>query len=362
MTLTVYDLLNTFICILVLTYFSIVFQYSNKVILLLGLHLLLVLFIPIVIPYSYMPDQFRYADTAQSLRNTFSTSEKSTVYFASAIFAVMPIFIDSVRSIAFINFLVYLGLLNFVLLNLKNENLIKIFFVFYLCYPSLILYSSFGVRDILILLFMFLSSYFLWIKPHLRNACSFIILLFLVKPQNAIILILAYMFSYILKFSGKVRLYFLSSFIAIVSLLLYKFQERLMFLRTAMFSENSQLPVEFMPSFHFYDSLNFMLQPTVFTAKNVFQYLQSLENILVIMLILGFIYLRKINGLFMRYIYTEVMLLIACIIYSYIVVNYGTLVRYKFPFIVCYMAINLLLLEKYSESKRLDKNRIKPAN
>ncbi|WP_158649213.1 hypothetical protein [Aquella oligotrophica] len=114
-----------------------------------------------------MPDQFRYLIATQELRDHFRTSEPSTIKYTGIFFAVFPLFIVSVKSIAYINYLIYLGMFIFILRELEDKNLALFFKAFYLCYPSLILYSSLGLRDILILFLMLMSLYYAIINPKL---------------------------------------------------------------------------------------------------------------------------------------------------------------------------------------------------
>ncbi|WP_158649212.1 hypothetical protein [Aquella oligotrophica] len=120
-----------------------------------------------------------------------------------------------------------------------------------------------------------------------------------------------------------------------------------------MYAENTGLPKELAPKFNYFDAFNFLIKPFILTAKNDLQIIQSCENILLFFPLLMIVYIRIINKQFWSYCYLEFMLLSSCIIYSYVVFNYGTLTRYKFPFIVCYVVMNLIQLDIKSKTTKL---------
>ena len=59
---------------------------------------------------NYMPDQFRYLEATQYFRETLSLSDLAfTQSVPGAVFALIPLpFINSIQSIAMINFILYL--------------------------------------------------------------------------------------------------------------------------------------------------------------------------------------------------------------------------------------------------------------
>ncbi|AUR50747.1 hypothetical protein CUN60_00030 [Aquella oligotrophica] len=136
-------------------------------------------------------------------------------------------------------------------------------------------------------------------------------------------------------------------------LFLNEFGTLLEYYRVRMYAENTGLPKELAPKFNYFDAFNFLIKPFILTAKNDLQIIQSCENILLFFPLLMIVYIRIINKQFWSYCYLEFMLLSSCIIYSYVVFNYGTLTRYKFPFIVCYVVMNLIQLDIKSKTTKL---------
>ena len=76
------------------------------------------------------------------------------------------------------------------------------------------------------------------------------------------------------------------------------------------------------------------------------QVLQSCENVFVIWLVWKIIKLRKplldqSNARVM-----DIFFILSGLMYSYVVFNFGTITRYKFPFVVCWLLINLMIIDK----------------
>ena len=149
----------------------------------------------ILFPASYMSDQFRYMEATQAIRkgemiltslNPHDLVLTSGVGVTGSIFALAPIpFINSVRSMAMVNFLIILFLFVFLKKKRISNNAVDFFF---LLYPSLLLYSSLALRDTIIFLFMFMSIYFFLLK---RNFLLFLIFsapLIALKFQNFLII------------------------------------------------------------------------------------------------------------------------------------------------------------------------------
>ena len=142
----------------------------------------------VLFPVSYMPDQLGYIRCAMMYRGDVSEwcnifGGSVTVGTASRIFAYFPMpFLVSVRSISLVN--MALVIVFYAFLHKKG------FFspqsrLFYLCYPSFILYSAVGMRDVFILYLMLLALFFLFERKRFIVGVLFLYPLFLLKPQNA---------------------------------------------------------------------------------------------------------------------------------------------------------------------------------
>ena len=115
------------------------------------------------------------------------------------------------------------------------------------------------------------------------------------------------------------------------------------FFRIALYYEDggsgSLLPIE--TSFEFVteglsSGLYFLLKPFIWEATNLLQMIQSVEN-LVVMLILLLISRAAWHRFPKRLMFWILFMIFALSIYGLVVFNYGTAARYRYPFIVIYV-------------------------
>ena len=401
-----YELINFLV---VLTILFVVLIYLKLDILkssLLILHLVAIFLLnDVLFPASYMSDQFGYVDVTQVIRKdgfpTLSISMEgiksgysptqpllSSSGFSGSLFALAPIpFINSVRSIAMINFLIILFLFVFLKNKRMSNNAVDFFL---LVYPSLLLYSSVALRDTLIFLFMFLGIYFFLIKRNYLFSLIFSAPLIILKFQNFLIICLSIVLYHIVK--GGVRLYkifFLATSLFLFSLLRNVQIDRwtlvemfsintLEGMRYALFAENygydmslvAELgynPVNSIPEFILITIkgfFRFVLGPFIWSFENLFQLIQSIENIVIIMLMTGILFTRKyFKETREKILYLNVLLITGFSIYGFVVFNLGSAARYKFVFIGVYMILSYYLIKRdHLLARKMYINRHNPIN
>ena len=129
--------------------------------------------------------------------------------------ALVPIpFIASYISLGFINKLIYIS----TIVYLKNKkSLHEICLVIFLFYPSLIFYTSVGLKDTLVLCFSCFTLFFFVNKKYFYFLIFFI-LLFLVKWTNALVLLLFVIFHQTLfaNYSRNIKI-FLITFMSLIT-------------------------------------------------------------------------------------------------------------------------------------------------
>ena len=144
----------------------------------------------VLFPVSYMPDQLGYLNCASMRRGGDPTwcmaLAGKNVLNASWFFAYFPLpFIVSVRSTSLMN--VVLITLLFVYLDRRG------FFseraqLFYLFYPSFVLYAAIGGRDVLIMFCMFMAVYNLIERRNVIIGLCWILPLFMISTVVTLIL------------------------------------------------------------------------------------------------------------------------------------------------------------------------------
>ena len=377
------------------------FYYFKLVRLRLFLFLIVTAFLPflingIVFPISYMPDQLQYFISAYNFRNVTSESvywkesvfwnpmmvtrfeftrlefiRPDAIHFISFMFAYFPIpFINSVASLAIINRMIYTVM---IILSVHYKIIRGKMILFFLLFPGLILYSSIALREMIILALMLGTAYCLIYKRYFF-IIPLLIFLFLLKFQNAIILGTISIF-YVMFFgnyygSKFLKIFFLSSVFFLLILLYFYFQTNLEHLingleelRRYFYAEECRKikgywcwdgykPLDFSRIYIFIipTIFDFAFAPLIWESANVFQYLQSFENIFVNLLFILLLYqLFKYNRI--KTIFWLVAICFAYGLYGMLIFNFGTLSRFRFPFIVTFIFIISSEINKFKFNK-----------
>jgi len=375
-----YDIVN--LEVVLILYFLVVYYLRLDVLksfLILG-HLIAVFLLnDVLFDSAYWPDQRNYLMTTMNIREQFvsllgldsgiidyeglSMDVTSRKGLPSYIFAFSPIpFINSVQSIAMINFLLYL--LSFVYLRKKGVSSNSVDF-FFLLYPSFLLYSSVALRETLIILFMILSLYFFLVEEKSLTAFIFLLPLVIIKIQNFLILILAY-FIYIYLRKGSIQRYliFLGAGILVIFFgsyfpLINFFFEKIDYYRWSLIAENYRYNWDFMANYDYQPfeggfsmipllvkSFMYMLfMPFPWEATNLVQLIQSVENIFIIALIVWVVRI-KVHSLIIKrkLVFLNIIFILSMTIYGLVTFNFGAAARFRFPFILVYLIFYLYLL------------------
>ena len=365
-----YDIINLqFVLIL---YFIAVYYLrldAIKSFLVLGHLIAIFLLNDVLFESSYWSDQRRYLWSTMNIREQLVSLQGTSVgdvpkqWFASFIFAFLPIpFINSIQSIAMINFLLYL--LSFVYLRKKGVSSNSVDF-FFLLYPSFLLYSSLALRETLITLFMILSMYFILIEEKRLTALIFALPLAIIKSQNFLIIILTYVVynflkkrsiqRYLILLGGGLLVFLFGNQIPLINF----FFEKIDYYRWNLIAENFAYDWSFMESYDYQSfesgfsiiplvikSFIYMLfKPFPWEATNLVQLFQSVENIFIIALIVWVLRKKVYTHIIKRkLIFLNILLILSMTIYGLVTFNFGTAARFRFPFIVVYLVYYLYFL------------------
>ncbi len=355
------DITNLFYIFTILLIVQKYYNLNLFVLFLLFLNLLTVFLCnSVLFEVSFFGDQNEYVQIAHQIRafefEDISRGIFDRVFLSSLFFALFPIpFIESVYSVGMINFLLYLAV--FLFAYKKGIFNSKIVLYFFLLYPSLILYSSLALRDMLIFTIMFFGVYY--ILSHRYLVGFFILsLLALIKFQNLLIIVLAAILVTI--FSKKIRpKYFLFSGV-IFGIVFYQFidyfsLEKINYYSGVFYRENKEDMVEVFMSYTSYwdlfssafsKAIYFFFRPLPWIESGTFQWMQFLENMMIFFI---FCYIWVKNSSLKLWKVQEVkflnlMLIIAFVIYGLVMYNSGTAARYKFPFVGVYVVFSLYLI------------------
>tara|TARA_B100001971_G_scaffold211726_1_gene240088 strand:- start:663 stop:1838 length:1176 start_codon:yes stop_codon:yes gene_type:complete len=324
----------------------------------------------VLIEKGYWPDQKRYLWIAAEIREQLvylkvipQFWDSLRIVVPSFIFAFSPIpFINSVQSIAMINFLLYL--LSFVYLRKKGVSSNSVDF-FFLLYPSFLLYSSIALRETLITLFMILSLYFVLVEEKKLVGFIFSLPLTIMKIQNFLILMLTYIIYVFLK-KGSIQRYLIFFGAGLLVLFFGNripqinfFLETIEYYRWNLISENFGYNWDFMANYDYQPfevgfsmipllvkSFFYMLfKPFPWEATNLVQMIQSVENIFIVALIVWVLKQKVLTPIIKRkLVFLNLLLIFSMTIYGLVTFNFGTASRFRFPFIVVYLVFYLYFL------------------
>ena len=324
----------------------------------------------VLIEKGYWPDQNRYLWIAAEIREQLVYLKEIPQFWDSLrivvpsfIFAFSPIpFINSVQSIAMINFLLYL--LSFVYLRKKGVSSNSVDF-FFLLYPSFLLYSSIALRETLITLFMILSLYFVLVEEKKLVGFIFSLPLTIMKIQNFLILMLTYIIYVFLK-KGSIQRYLIFFGAGLLVLFFGNripqinfFLETIEYYRWNLISENFGYNWDFMANYDYQPfevgfsmipllvkSFFYMLfKPFPWEATNLVQMIQSVENIFIVALIVWVLKQKVLTPIIKRkLVFLNLLLIFSMTIYGLVTFNFGTASRFRFPFIVVYLVFYLYFL------------------
>jgi len=300
---------------------------------------------------SYMPDQFKYWRGVNALRSgelgyIDALVNGGNVEQASAFLAALPFFSPvSVISLGFYNTFLYIVLF-FVLYAKKIFTEASIWF--YLLFPSAALYTALSLRETLIFFFMILTLVYAR-ESKIFKSILFITPLYLIKFQNFFILgpivLLYFMFNVARKGMGVAK----AVTIAVIGLVVLLLSAPIAIpilnrSRVAMFVEDGGRAEDISlitgaGDFVFQgltSALYFLSKPLPWEAASALQLVQSIENLAVLVIL--FLITRQAWRKFPdKLTFWLLFMALSMSVYGLVVANYGTAVRYRYPFVMIYV-------------------------
>lgn len=346
-----FDIPSFLICVLLVLILGYRFKVSSNYLIVLILHCFLpfllngVLFDPL-----YMPDQFNYFEAVNKIRHNQigifeALNSKRNVVEASALLSLIPLPTPvSVISLGFYNTILYI-LLFFKLYTKKIFTNVSVWL--YLLFPSVALYSALGLRDTLIFVLMTLAILYARESNILKSSIS-LLPLFLIKFQNFFILAPIVLLYFIFKVAkngmglGKAIIIVLIGMLGLIASAPIAIPQ-INHYRAAMYREDGgKGGVELITGFGDFifqgltSGIYFLSKPLFWEANGLLPLIQSLENI-IILAILFLITRQAWKKAPDRLAFWLLFLVFGMSIYGLVVFNYGTAVRYRYPFVIIYV-------------------------
>jgi hypothetical protein len=219
--------------------------------------------------------------------------------------------------------------------------------MFVMFYPSLLLYTSLALRDTIIMVSM-LFSLLAMVDRRYVVAILLAFPLYLVKPQNFVICVVfvgLYMVTQprnrplSLRYVATLLAIPLAVGVAVFSVSIEEFN----IMRLGMFMEDGGDPAD-IENFDDFNGIlgeslmggvNFLLRPFPWEVRNPFQFVQSFEN-LVILMLLGWWAKSCWRISPQKTLFWLTFIGSSFALYGLIVFNFGAAARYRFPFVVTF--------------------------
>lgn len=342
----IYDLPNLIVCLLTVLIVSAWANLPRRFVIILLINCFVPFFLnDFLFSANYMPDQFKYFHIVFNLRNDLPINETSgTVLNSSTMLSYLPLPLAlTIKSLGFFNKFLFIILFGFLY---KQKILTNLSAYFFLLYPSVVLYTGLSLRDPLITVFMIMTTFFA-IKRSLILALIFLSPLWFIKFQNFIIM-LPILFYIIFNIDKKglsprkvvILLIVMFSALILLSPLLIpeiNIHRVNMYIDDGGKAEDVEM-ISGVSDFIFLgltSGFYFLIKPLIWEASSFMQLIQSVENIIVGLLIFKVSqiawYKDKLRLMFWIFFF-----IISMSIYGLVIFNYGSAARYRFPFVLTY--------------------------
>ena len=344
----IYDILSFLICIFLLICTLRAKKINKKFSGILLISLLSPLFFNyILFDWTKFPDQSKYLFVAQSVRSfQFDLIKDShiEILLPGIIYSLFPV--PNIYSFTILSMLSRTFFLITLIFTFKEYYKDKAVLFFLLFCPSIILYTSVGLRETF--LFSFSILFFFYLKKNkIYYALIFLSLITLIKNEIGFMIILSFGIYYLLfsNINNKFKVLFLASYLLGLILLSDKFLDYINVRYRGFYHEEFlNYPPIYQNYFDVIISLpnsffKFMLSP-LFEITSILRFTQVFDNLLIyIYLFLYSKHCYKLNKL--KTSYWLIILFLNLLIYSLLVVNPGSIVRYKaFLFLVILLCLN----------------------
>jgi hypothetical protein len=360
------EIINIAFALTILISCKIMFKLEDiKFFILLG-HFIFIFFANYVLfDPSYLGDQFTYLYQTMSMKGSshlLPEFDSLTIISASFIFSIFPLpVINSVYSLSIINFIIII----FIYFFLRQK---KVFTrsseYFLLFFPSLLIYSSTATRDIIILFCMILFVYYVMIERKPILALIFFSPLIPLKLQNAILLLLLW-FIYLILDYKHMRTYTIIIGLGIIAGIVlfagkYFTLEKINMMRYGFyFIENPDKISEYvvlnswsqLGSVTFFSFFRYIFEPYLWQAKGPLQFFQSVENVVVVILIVYYALKYRKFGFSKERAALLLFFVVSMAVYGLIIINAGTAARYRFTFVVLLIVFHNFFGEREKQLK-----------
>lgn len=306
-----------------------------------------------IFPASYWPDQMQFLEYIIKIRQFDFTFNEWAIFKPSFILSLVPIpFIINSLSISLINKLLFFVIILFLY---RKKLISDRYFLLIIFLPSSLLISTLALKDMVVFFLMFFSMYY-FLKKYYFLSFIPLILIYFIKFQNSFFMLVFY-FNYIFFF---LRISFIYKLLCVFFIfIIFYFNSNIiidylnMYNKGFFFSSFSNLPTSGeLRNDYYYDNIRiknlydflykFILRSFAFFIApgipyKLIHYLQIVENIIVYFCFLFIIFFAIKNSKIYLIFFWLLSLFIIFGLYGLSVYNYGTIVRYRYPFVLLFL-------------------------
>jgi hypothetical protein len=355
------DLINVLFLLTIIIIFIIRFKIKDKYFVFFSLSLFMPFLFYFFWHWSLLPDQSKYIQRVYNIRNLSFEEPIFSILFsridtASLLLALFPIpFVSTIVSVALINKAILLATVIYFISKKKYYFVVSLL----LFLPSMIVVSSVALRDMLVIAVGILFFYFFIEKKNYFKSIFYFILFLFIKPHLAIIS-LTISISYLLFFEKlKLKIINKGSFIALlltiifISIIIFFFSNYLINYRSGFISEEFNYQwsggadnfsiLSILLSFFMF--LFSPLSTEIINLKNIIIFIENIFVIYLLIILLKLIYREnKIKAIFWVFVW-----FLLFIIFGFVLVNAGTIWRYKIVLEIIYLSAIYFSLKKKKE-------------
>tara|TARA_B100000579_G_C22837474_1_gene859619 strand:- start:532 stop:1686 length:1155 start_codon:yes stop_codon:yes gene_type:complete len=309
----------------------------------------------------YLSDQFKYIRELNNIKangltdldiNTYGGLKRARIQLSSYLLALFPVFSYlTVTSLAFTNKLIAMIMFVFLSRRIPAEKVILFFLI-----PSFILFTSVGLREVLVIFFSVLSLIYLIEERPIRSFLA-IILVTVTKIQNGPAYLAIWLLFFVFKaYQNNLRLFLSLGLGMIGVIILFELYEPIINLYRQAYAVEDGLSYEEAMTLEIGSGINlmlitlkeipiFLLKPLPWQISNGFALFVFLESVFLFYLF----YLFAIKDSFFlkrKNLIIFIGFIIGIGIHAITVFNFGTLSRYRFtaflPFLIGFYYLRLL--------------------
>lgn len=309
----------------------------------------------------FFPDQYIYLTFIESIRSfdfsimkNFYLELSDRTFFSSLLLSLFPLpFVYDIVDVGLISKAIFVFSTIFLY---KKRYLTKFSASFLLICPSLGLYTSLALKESLVI-FGTIFPFILFVKKKYLTFVFFFYLMFFIKPHYLVLIFIFTLFFFIFNFlfkKNKILFYiFLIFLLFFLFIIIINYSNYFFTLINETRTDHWNNDIlygdpEYLNANNFFEQViissiaKFFFYPLPHQADDFFNFIQSIENILILFFIIfNFLYTYRAKNSLVILLF----LFVCCFGIGSLVFNIGTITRWKMEVVTIYIVLSNFLLK-----------------